>query len=495
MPETTPEQLTDAATASRNTAAAATAERADSGQVPEDLIEANQTPTRRTVVPVTGMTCGACETRVQKVTRRLPGVVDARASSARGRLEIWSTDGVDLAAVRTVLDGAGYELGRPRWFSRDAGVWRTLAWAVPLVLALLLLAQWAGLSRLSAGIGDLADGGLVLVALLGLAAGVSTCMALTGGLVLAFSAAHAARLAAAGVAQPSAVRRLRPHLVFNAGRILGFAALGALLGSLGANITLPTQALAVLMGGVALVMALLGLRLTEVSPRLAGWTLTLPASVADRLGLDRRTGSGYSDARTALVGAATFFLPCGFTQAAQVYALSTGSPVAAATIMGVFALGTAPGLLVLGGLPELVPAQARTVLLRVLGVVVLGFAVLNAQSAMRLAGIELRPPAPVAAVSGNVIVTAGMQTMTTDQVTDGYLPVENAVHSGMPIRWVIDSHDATSCAVALRVPAWGVSVTLHAGQNVLDIPAQQPGRIAFSCSMGMYGGHITVLDN
>ena len=45
-----------------------------------------------------------------------------------------------------------------------------------------------------------------------------------------------------------------------------------------------------------------------------------------------------------LVGIATFFLPCGFTQSMQIYTLSTGSFLHGSLTMFAFALGTLPVL-------------------------------------------------------------------------------------------------------------------------------------------------------
>ena len=50
-----------------------------------------------------------------------------------------------------------------------------------------------------------------------------------------------------------------------------------------------------------------------------------------------------------------------------------------------------------------------------------------------------------------------------------------------------DSKDGGSCAVFLQVPSLGIAVTLHPGENVIDLPALQSGRIQNMCSMGMYG--------
>jgi sulfite exporter TauE/SafE len=50
------------------------------------------------------------------------------------------------------------------------------------------------------------------------------------------------------------------------------------------------------------------------------------------------------------LGASTFFLPCGFTQALQLYVLSKGSFVIGALTMLAFVLGTLPALTSLSAL-------------------------------------------------------------------------------------------------------------------------------------------------
>jgi sulfite exporter TauE/SafE/copper chaperone CopZ len=455
----------------------------------------------QTVTPVTGMTCASCETRVSKAVSKIPGVVSVKASSTRGRVEISWTTSPKPDAVAAALTKCGYSVGKPRWFSTNVHVWDTFVVSAVVVGLLYAVANVSGLLTLSTGSGDLKTGGLLVVLLLGLAAGISTCMAMTGGLVLAVSAANVAHLARIQPdVVPSPLQRLRPIIMFITGRIIGFALLGAVLGAIGGSFTIPTPLLAGLMATVAVVMLILGLRLTEVSPRIAGWTPTLPAGLAQKLHLDDQANSGYSNARTAMLGAATFFLPCGFTQAAQLFALSTGSPIYAGAIMGAFAIGTAPGLLVLGGLPELLPTRHRTTLLRGLGVLVLGFALINASAAVRLSGVNVASLLPHAGgqvastVSSNVTVSAKYQTIAMTQDGGGYSPSRSVVYSGVPIRWEVNSTDAQTCAAFLRAPGVGVAVSLNPGKNTIEIPAQQAGQINFSCSMGMYGGSISVID-
>ena len=207
----------------------------------------------------------------------------------------------------------------------------------------------------------------------------------------------------------------------------------------------------------------------------------------------------YSDARAAGLGAASFFLPCGFTQAVQIYALSTGSPLFAGAIMAVFAIGTAPGLLALAGLPVVVPSTMRPTLLRLVGVVVLGFAFVNAGAGIRLSGVTL----PVVRRRGGGRGAAPRERRRRRRDAGahhlpgraaGTAPATCPSTPGIPTRWTIESSTASTCAAFLVVPELGIQVRLHEGSNTIDLPALPPGTLAYSCAMGMYGGRITVVE-
>ena len=447
-------------------------------------------PTGIIVVPIAGMTCRSCERRVERHVRGIPNVARAVASASRAQVEVATTgpvSGVDLAEA---IEAAGYAVGRTPWLTPDRETWLAAGSGLVLIVSVAALAELLGFAGFTAGLGDIRQGGMFVAGLLGLAAGVSTCIALTGGLVLALSAAAAA--ARPDDPDPSVATRLRPIVTFLAGRVAGFAMLGAALGAVGSRVVLPPLAIAVLMIVVAVVMTVLGVRLTGLSPRIAGWSPTLPGGLGRGLGLDGGV-SAYSDTRAAALGAVSFFLPCGFTQAVQIYALSTGSPLVAGGIMAAFAIGTVPGLLALGGIPSLLPKASRPAFLQTIGVVVIGFALLNATAGLRLAG--LMPEFGIAAAAApNVTTAGGVQTLRTSQVSNGYVPANVAIYAGIPTRWVIDSKDGGSCAVFLQVPSLGIAVTLRPGENVIDLPALQSGRVQYMCSMGMYGGQLTVVD-
>ena len=450
-------------------------------------------------VPVKGMTCRSCEVRIARHVGKLAGVERVNASAARGRVTVESSVPVPAADLEAALRRAGYEPGRSAWLATDPRLWATAGAGLLLVVAFAVLAQATGLTELSGSVGDLSRGGLVVALLLGLAAGFSTCMALVGGLVLGLSASFAARREARGDAGASAVTQLRPAAVFIAGRVAGYAVLGAALGAIGASVAMPPEVTAVLMLSVAVLMTLLGTRLTGLSPRLAGWSPTLPLGLGRSLGLtgDGTGSGGYSDGRAAILGAASFFLPCGFTQAIQVYALSTGSPVVAAGLLGMFAIGTAPGLLAVAGLPLVAPSGARPTLLRLVGVVVIGFAVMNGIAGARLVGLSLPTFTAVvtaAAPLPDAIGVDGVQELTTYQVADGYEPAEVVIYAGYPTRWTVESSTTATCAASLWAPSVGIRARLDVGPNVFELPPLEAGTLDYTCAMGMYGGRITIVE-
>ncbi len=451
----------------------------------------------RTVVPVVGMTCRSCEVRIERNIRRIPGVERVSASSVSARVTIVSAGPVPASDVADAIEAAGYEVGRTPWFERDIDAWITAAYGLMVLGLIAVVAKVTGIVDLASGVGDLSKGGVFVALLLGLAAGVSTCMALVGGLLLALTASYTAQRTRTA-ADAGALGSLRPALVFMVGRIVGYGVLGAALGALGASISLPTRIVAILMIVVAVVMTLIGARLTGLSPRIAGWSPTLPTGLARGLGLDTGSVTAYSDTRALLLGAASFFLPCGFTQAVQIYALSTGSPMTAGVIMAVFAIGTAPGLLALAGLPALMPDRMRPSLLRIVGVVVIGFAVVNASAGLRLAGIGFPSFGPTAAAAAAVpagsVNADGTQTLHTYQDVNGYTPSNVTIYAGMPTTWTIESLNAQTCATFLRIPDLDGAVTLKKGLNVLKLPALKAGTLSYTCSMGMYGATITIVE-
>jgi sulfite exporter TauE/SafE/plastocyanin domain-containing protein/copper chaperone CopZ len=441
---------------------------------------------------VQGMTCRTCEVRIDKFVLRVPNVEHVTASAVKGQVTVECSAPVAASAIEQAINRAGYEIGHTPWLAGDPRIWATAGMGLLLVAAIAVVASVTGIGELASGAGDLSSGGLFVALLLGLAAGVSTCMALVGGLVLGLSAAFQASRPAG----TSTAAQMRPAVVFVGGRLIGYTVFGAALGAVGASIAMPPQLTAVLMIGVAAVMLLLGARLTGLSPRIAAWSPTLPMGVGRRLGLTGDAGANaYSDRRAASLGAASFFLPCGFTQAIQIFALSTGSPLYGAALLGTFAIGTAPGLLALAGLPLIVPSRAKPTLLRLVGMVVIGFALLNGSAGLKLTGFTVPSLVGVASAAPlpGTLGADGIQRITTYQDAGGYRPGNVVIYAGYRTEWTIQSSTTATCAASIWAPDVNVRRRLDKGPNTIELPALNAGTLNYTCAMGMYSGRITVV--
>jgi len=67
--------------------------------------------TKKSVFPVSGMTCASCVARVEEALSSLPGVVSANVNLASEKATVEYVEGTVLADMRRAVKDAGYELG------------------------------------------------------------------------------------------------------------------------------------------------------------------------------------------------------------------------------------------------------------------------------------------------------------------------------------------------------------------------------------------------
>ncbi len=451
---------------------------------------------------IKGMHCRSCEILIEHELKKLSGVTSVNVNHNTGMASVSYEGSLDERAAAEVLQRAGYSLGIEElpWFSRHAKDYGELGMAFLMAMGLYFIASSLGIVNLSVNHGGNYNN-LFTVLAIGLTAGVSTCMALVGGLVLGSSARYSEK-------HPTATRAQKfiPHLYFNLGRIVSYFVLGGAIGWAGSIFQLSTSTLGYLMVGVGGVMLLLGGQLVDVFPRLKKISFTLPKEIAQALGIHKKASKEYSHTNAMVSGALTFFLPCGFTQAMQLYAMSTGSPLQGALTMGVFALGTAPGLLGVGGLSSIVKGDGARLFFKTAGVVVIALSFFNIKNGVNLAGGLPNIPriiAVLAAQPGDTIetvgvakaVVGGVQEIAMTQGPGGYSPNKFTIQAGVPVRWTITSTDVNTCAASLVSQQIGVRTNLKLGKNVIEFTPKSAGTIRFSCSMGMFIGSFNVVES
>lgn len=325
---------------------------------------------------VHGMHCKACVALTESELEDVPEVSRATSSLERLTVEVTGEFGDKTAEhiaadLSEVLKPHGYTLSVER--RKYLVNWSDFKLAIPIAVG--FIAVFIGLQKL--GIVNLVTTSRVSYGtafLIGLIASVSTCMAVVGGLVLSMSANFAKE-----------GDKVRPQVLFHVGRLVSFFVLGGVIGVLGASFQLGATGTFVLSFIVAIVLLILGINLLDVFPWSKKLQPTMPSFIGKRVhGLKNLNHT----LTPLLVGIATFFLPCGFTQSMQLYALTTGSFWNGALIMLTFAIGTLPvlGLLSFSSLGIHKKAQSG-VFFKTAGLVVIFFGLLNLVNALVAKGI------------------------------------------------------------------------------------------------------------
>ncbi len=212
---------------------------------------------------------------------------------------------------------------------------------------------------------------------IGLIASVSTCMAIVGGLVLSMSANFAKE-----------GDKTRPQILFHVGRLASFFILGGVVGALGSTFQLGITGTFALNLLVATVLLILGINLLDIFP----WAKKLQPAIPTFIGKRVHSLKNINHTLTPmLVGVATFFLPCGFTQSMQIYTLTTGNFWTGAMIMFTFALGTLPVLALLSFSSLGLHKKAQSgIFFKAAGLVVIFFGLFNLINS--LVGFGVIPP-------------------------------------------------------------------------------------------------------
>jgi len=306
---------------------------------------------------ISGTHCPSCKIFVEDILNEQISIEKASVDLKNETVSFETTlneSQNELAEILTEkIKHNGYSLSVEKKINKpdDSGIiWK----ALPIGIGFLILFFALQKSRiLNLGLGG--ETSIVTSFIIGLIASVSSCLAIVGGLVLSLSAK---------ISQDN-VSDTKTFTLFHAGRIISFALLGGVLGAIGGVIGINFTFSAILGILASLVMLILGLNLVGV---FAKNKIALPSGIFNFFRkIEHKTFAPF------ILGFATFFLPCGFTQSMQVSALSSGSFVSGFLIMLAFALGTLPMLALLSfGSASFSHSKYAPLFFKSAGVVVIG---------------------------------------------------------------------------------------------------------------------------
>jgi sulfite exporter TauE/SafE/copper chaperone CopZ len=453
---------------------------------------------------IKGMHCHSCEILIEDAVKEVPGVKKVFASQKKNQVTVYG-ENYEKTAIGQAIKDSGYEVGTENLPLVNLGpaYLKELAIVGIIFAALYFFGSLLGIQKILIPGGSAATN-LAVVFTIGLTAGLSTCMALVGGLVLGASARFAEK-------HPNAttIQKFRPHLFFNLGRIASYFVLGGVIGALGSTFRLSGSALGFLTILVGVVMFMVGIQLLEIFPRFS-ISFTLPKFIARLFKIKDRGEKEYSHLNSVILGALTFFLPCGFTQAMQVYAVTTGSFVRGALIMGVFAIGTTPGLLGVGGLTSFVKkGKFSNLFFKFVGLTVIALAIFNIGNGFNLTGINLTPAKTETKtedtwriVSGPKSNTGGGAVNPELQVIKGVYdpqtiltPKEYTVNVGKRVRFeILAKEDGEGCMGSVMIPGLANNPEFFQKDQTVtfEFTPQRTGKFRITCAMGLQAGIINV---
>lgn len=352
-----------------------------------------------------------------------------------------------------------------------------------------------------------------VIFLTGLTTGGLTCLAVQGGLL---ATALARQIRVSAPPQPnrdevtgrnrSTITGIQltdnplPVVYFLIAKLLAHTILGFLLGGLGASFQLTPTLQAIFMFVAGLFMLATALNMFNVHP-IFRYTVLQPPKALTRL--VRNQAKSQEAFTPVLLGLMTVFIPCGTTQAMEVLALSSGSPLIGAAIMFFFVMGTWPTFFVLGFLASRLRGRVAQTLAITTAFLVLGLGFVSLNSALTLLGSPLAPSRILASILPSdsrssktpvqAIVADGVQEITLTATNNGYSPSAIIANHGQPIRLRLVTNNNYGCTNAFLIPSLGIREFLpFTGTVVVDVPPQQTGTLYFTCGMGMYGGTISI---
>lgn len=418
------------------------------------------------------MFCTNCERRVQEALLSLPGVKSAAASFSEETVTvIYDENTVRSSRLKEEIEHLGYET------VPDSARYIQIASVLIILLALYVIASHLGWTRVFNIFPDIETSlGFGMLFVIGLLTSVH-CIAMCGGINLTQST----------MAARSNRSITGSNLAYNAGRVVSYTVIGGIAGGIGRVVSFRGTLRGVVTLIVGIIMIIMALSMLGVFRPLRRLPLHLPEGLYRKLFGHAAKGSSFA------IGLLNGLMPCGPLQSMQIYALSTGSVMKGAISMLLFSLGTVPLMLGLGLFSGRLNRKRTEMMLTVSALLIFVMGIHMAGNGLTLAGIS---PAFGSRDDTGVMAESrgGRQYVRTEVDYGSYEAF--SVQKDVPVEWtiVVPEGKLNGCNGEIVVPAFDLSVKLHAGENLVSFTPDRTGTIPYSCWMGMIKSSIHVVE-
>jgi uncharacterized protein len=466
------------------------------------------------------MTCGSCEKIIEKQALKIKGVKTVKIDYSTGEGVVEFNDRLtDIDEILNSIEEKGYEcsiLERDveRSGERTSSTNKTIGWIIGVVGVIILMYFILGFVDKIAIPQISSTMGLGLLFLVGLLTGFH-CVAMCGGFVVSYTAKDA----------QEGRSSYKSHLMYGAGKTLSYTIIGAIFGLIGSIIAF-TPAIRGFAGIIAgLFLIIFGLNMLNVFPALRKFRIKTPNFLQKFLGKHNEKNSNSPLVIGLLNG---LMIACGPLQAIYIMAAGTGSMLEGAKLLFVFALGTLPVMLGFGYLTSFLSSKATHNILKASGIIVmiLGLIMLNNGLALTGSGYDMKSLVTKATfqsgstnsnsnlnTNGNSDINTGAGTVTKEPIKNaavqkdgyqeirmdvtaaGWSPDNFVLKKGVPVHWIINGKEITSCNSAIQVPKYNLKFDIKKGEQTINFTPTESGVVSWSCWMGMIPGTFVVVDD
>lgn len=442
-------------------------------------------------IKINGIHCASCKTLIETEIDVLPGVksvfVDYQSGETSVEFENEKiTEEKIFEEIKKLNYGVETGLKNKEERAPDGSFWSGLL--IPLILGLIiggyfLAKQFGGFEMFNElNSGKVSYGFIFLIGLLA----SFHCIGMCGGIVLSYSA---------GNLQKEKGKILAPHFYYNAGRLISYSIIGAILGGIGSFFGVNPYFTGVIMALAGAFMVLMGLSFLGKFSILEKIKLRTPQFIARYLYNQKHGGKSRGP---FVIGLLNGFMPCGPLQAMQLYALASGSAARGGLSMAIYALGTIPLMLGFGALVSTFAKEHIGKIMKVSGILIVVLGLLMVNRGLVNFGYGFRGFS-----SGNnsnnqnsISNNEEFQTVKMELNYFGYKPNVLYIKKGVPVRWVIDVKEMTGCTNAIMIESLGIKKDLKKGENIIEFtPPPGVKEINFSCWMKMVWGKFVITDS
>lgn len=429
---------------------------------------------KKITLKIAGMHCPSCEILVEDKFKTFKNVLKVKPNYKRQTAEVVFRGYLNKEKINQELKKFGYQIKEEKEEIKEplgSKIFIFFSFLIFWVFTLLLVKDLSFVSNFNLG----SSFQFFSVLVLGLIASVSTCMATSGALFLS--------------TLEEGKSNFKKALYFNLGRILSYGFFGFLVGILGKEILGNYYLSTFLSFFIALLLIFLGLDMAKIIRLSTIFPYDKTGGIFKKLEnffIKNRQQSEF------FLGALTYFLPCGFTQTTQFFALGLGNPWLSSATMMVFALGTTPAIFFVAFFDKILRNGFYHFFFKAMAALVFLVGIYYFYNSLTLVGINFNFSS--SSQLKNVKMENGWQIIEMTVDGRGYTPNDFVVKKGVPVRWQIKGENVYGCQGYFVVPELGIRKALSPGENFFEFTPKESKPIYFSCGMGMYRGKIEVID-